>query len=132
MLFPLIFTALIAIPPINCLSHMSGSEDGFLQHIFYEVLESNPEPKEEKTNHIRNEEESPVPVRKSKVVSPTLFDQGPPPYKEYARMARYVVHNSGERDVDVVKATFLSIDLPISHFFLSILMVVILIHSHKL
>jgi hypothetical protein len=36
--------------------------------------------------------------RKSKVVSPTLVDV-PPPYKEYARMARYVVHNSGQLKV---------------------------------
>ena len=105
ILLPLILTALVAIPPMNCLSHMSGSEDGFLQHIIYEVLESNPVTEEEKTNKIRsgeeatkinNEEERPDPIKKSKVISPTLFDEGPPPYKEYARMARYVVHNSGE------------------------------------
>ena len=88
---------LTTIPSSNCLGSQSDDE-GFLQHIFYEMLGSNPEPVENRTEEKIDENETgnEIQDRKSKVVSPTLVVDVPPPFKEYARMARYVVHNSGE------------------------------------
>ena len=111
-----LFVLITTVPSSNCLGSQSDNEGGFFQHIFYEIMGSNTDldnnNKTEKAkievvdivtgNEIGNRSsESGNEIgndRKSKVVSPTLVDV-PPPYKEYARMARYVVHNSGQLKV---------------------------------
>ncbi len=105
----LFFVLMTTVPSSNCLGSQSDNESGFFQHIFYEIMGSNTDL--DNNNNNNKTEETKIDIvteneignwnseigtdRKSKVVSPTLVDV-PPPYKEYARMARYVVHNSGQ------------------------------------
>ena len=107
-----LFVLITTVPSSNCLGSQSYNEGGFFQHIFYEIMGSNTDlDNNNKTEEAKNEVVDIVTGneignrnseigndRKSKVVSPTLVDV-PPPYKEYARMARYVVHNSGQLKV---------------------------------
>ena len=51
---------------------------------------------DEKADLVRSETISPINgIIKAKIRSPVYIDSGPPPYTEYARMARYIVHYSG-------------------------------------
>ena len=102
----LLLFVLLTIASLNGLGVSHGGGDGFLQSIMYEVFESNPENVENEvaatgveteivaTGDIADDND--FPLRKSSIVSPTLFDGGPPPFSEYARMARYVVHLSSK------------------------------------
>ena len=42
-----------------------------------------------------NSEENVKSTEKHDIRNPSYIDSGPPPYTETARMARYIVHNSG-------------------------------------
>ena len=99
----------VQLHPSNGLG-INGDDDNFFQHVFYEVDEpqndgdsvsvgddtnvGDPTPKTTRLEHEINLLQEKVEERVSKILSPTIFDV-PPPFKEYARMARYVVHNSG-------------------------------------
>ena len=99
---------LVQLHPSNGLGVSGDDDDSFFQHVFYEVDEHQSEPNSDgvdpslddsastttKLEHEINLLEEKVSDRVSRIVSPTLFDV-PPPFKEYARMARFVVHNSG-------------------------------------
>jgi hypothetical protein len=103
----LLLIVLLTITSLNGLGVSHGNGDGFLQSIMYEMFDSEPTKKAENEVATTGDEietaatgdfgeDDNFPSRKSKIVSPTLFDSGPPPYSEYARMARYVVHLSSK------------------------------------
>ena len=99
------FSFSFSIQSLNGLGVSNDGNEGFFQHVFYEVLDTNGEHEVEGD---RNDHEAAsislgdevrildnsIGLKSAKVISPTLFDS-PPPFKEYARMARYVVHHSG-------------------------------------
>ena len=43
---------------------------------------------------------------KPNIQTPSYIDNGPPPYTEKARMARYIVHYSGRLRVQVIRVNF--------------------------